>query len=95
VIAVDQDRDGRQGTRVWKNGDQEVWARPLAGGARAVAFFNRAAQEAKVSVRWAEVGVNEKARLRDLWLHRDVEWQGPEYSVTIPAHGVVMLRVGR
>jgi alpha-galactosidase len=93
VIAVDQDREGKQGARVWKSGDQEVWVRPLSGGAKAVAFFNRAAQDAKVSVKWADIGVNDKSRLRDLWLHQDVEWPGPEYSITIPGHGVVMLRV--
>jgi alpha-galactosidase len=95
VIAVDQDKDGRQGTRAWKSGDQEIWTRPLAGGAQAVAFFNRAAQDAKVTIKWADIGVTQKSRLRDLWLHQDVEWPGPEYSVTVPAHGVVMLRVGR
>jgi alpha-galactosidase len=95
VIAVDQDKDGRQGTRAWKSGDQEVWTRPLAGGATAVAFFNRAAQEAKVTVKWADIGVTQKSRLRDLWLHQDVEWPGPEYTVTLPAHGVRMLRVSK
>jgi alpha-galactosidase len=95
VIAVDQDKEGKQGTRAWKSGEQEVWTRTLSGGAQAVAFFNRAAAGAKVSVKWADIGVNEKAHLRDLWLHQDVEWQGPEYSVTIPAHGVVLLRVSR
>jgi alpha-galactosidase len=95
VIAVDQDKDGKQATRVWKSGDQEVWARSLRGGAKAIAFFNRAAEEAKVSLRWADLGISGKVRLRDLWLHRDVEWPGDIYSVTIPGHGVVMLRAGR
>jgi len=95
VIAVDQDRDGKQATRVWKSGDQEVWTRSLSGGAKAIAFFNRAAEEAKISVRWADIGVSQKVRLRDLWLHKDVEWPGDVYSVTIPAHGVVMLRLNR
>src|ERR1700674_2228363 len=43
VIAVDQDKDGKQGKQVWKSGDQEIWVRPLSGGAHAVALFNRAA----------------------------------------------------
>src|SRR5713101_4562655 len=50
VIAVDQDKDGKQGTRVWKSDDQEIWTRPLSGGAQAVAVFNRAAETTKVSV---------------------------------------------
>jgi hypothetical protein len=30
---------------------------------------------------------------RDLWAHGDVKLSGPAYSVMVPAHGVVMLRV--
>jgi hypothetical protein len=41
VIRVDQDLLGRQGRRVWRQGDLEVWVRTLAGGERAVVLFNR------------------------------------------------------
>src|SRR5713226_9061350 len=92
VIAVDQDKEGKQGKRVWKSGDQEIWTRPLWGKARAVALFNRAKDEAKMTVRWADLGIS-TPRVRDLWLHQDIETQGPEYTVVVPAHGVVMLRV--
>ena len=95
VIAVNQDKDGKQGKRVWKSGDQEIWTRPLSGGAQAVALFNRAAEPTKVGVRWTDFGIAGKARIRDLWLHKDMEWQGPEYSEMVPGHGVVMLRVSR
>ncbi len=92
VIAIDQDREGKQGKQVWKSGDQEIWTRPLSGKARAVALFNRAKDEAKMTVRWADLGIT-KTRVRDLWLHQDIETQGPDYTVVVPAHGVVMLRV--
>ena len=95
VIAVDQDKDGKQGTRVWKSGDQEIWTRPLSGRAHAVALFNRAAEPAKVSVRWSDLGISRSAHVRDLWEHKDAEGAWPEYSVMIPGHGVVMLRVSR
>src|SRR5437588_9453165 len=93
VIAVDQDKDGKQGQRVWKSGEQEIWSRPLAGGAFAVALFNRATAEAKVSVRWTHIGITGNWHVRDLWLHQDSEWPGPAYSVNVTAHGVVMLRI--
>ena len=93
VIAVNQDKDGKQGKQIWKSGDQEIWSRPLSGGAQAVAFFNRATEPAKINVRWTDIGITGKKRLRDLWLHQNVEWTGPEYSLTIPGHGVVMLCV--
>src|SRR5499427_8902533 len=95
VIAIDQDKAGKQGTRVSKSGEQEIWTRPLAGGTLAVGLFNRAGEEAKMSVRWSDIGITGKAKVRDLWLHQDIAWQGPEYSVSVPAHGVVLLRVSR
>ena len=95
VIAVDQDKEGKQGKRAWKSGDLEIWTRPLSGGTFAVALFNRGTEPAKISVRWEDLGITGKWRLRDLWLHQDVEWQGPDYAPTVPGHGVVMLRVSR
>src|SRR5882724_8885450 len=92
VIAIDQDKDGKQGKSVWKSGDQEIWTRPLSGKAQAVALFNRAKDEAKITVRWADLGIT-KTRVRDLWLHQDIESRGPEYTVSVPGHGAVMLRV--
>ncbi|RYG83782.1 MAG: glycoside hydrolase family 27 protein, partial [Alphaproteobacteria bacterium] len=52
VIAVDQDRLGQQGRRVAKDGDLEVWARPLANGGRAVVLLNRGTTEAVIAVDW-------------------------------------------
>ncbi|HZE70098.1 MAG TPA: glycoside hydrolase family 27 protein [Pyrinomonadaceae bacterium] len=95
VIAVDQDKLGKQGTRQSQSGDREIWSKPLSGGSRALAIFNRAKEEANVKVPWAELGINSKSQVRDLWEHKAVKVDGAEYSVTIPAHGVVMLRVGR
>src|SRR5712692_4367956 len=92
VIAIDQDKDGKQGKEIWKSGDQEIWTRSLSGKAQAVALFNRAKDEAKMTVRWADLGIT-RTRVRDLWLHQDIESRGPDYTVSVPGHGVVMLRV--
>ena len=94
VIAVNQDKAGKQGRRVAQSGEQEVWARPLADGAHAIGMFNRSAAPATVSVKWGELGLKASPKKgRDLWTHRDVTFNGAEYSVTVPSHGVVMLRV--
>ena len=94
VIAIDQDRDGKQAKRISNSGDQEIWARPLAGGAYAVALFNRASEEAKMTVKWSDVGIKGKPqKARDLWSHSDLKVNGPDYSATVPGHGVLMLRV--
>jgi alpha-galactosidase len=94
VIAVNQDKAGKQGRRVAQSGEQEVWARPLADGGHAIGMFNRSAAPATVSVKWAELALNASPKKgRDLWTHRDVTFNSAEYSATVPSHGVVMLRV--
>lgn len=95
VIAIDQDKDGKQGKRVWQSGEQEIWVRELSGGAKAIGIFNRATDAKDIAVRWAEIGFKDKIkRARDLWARKDIEIQG-DYSVNVPGHGVVFLRVGK
>jgi len=95
VIAVDQDKDGKQGKQFWKSADQEIWTRPLSGSKQAVAFFNRASEPAKMTIKLADLGIKGKIHARDLWEQTDMELTGSEYSVTVPGHGVVLLRLGR
>jgi alpha-galactosidase len=94
VIAIDQDPAGHQGRRVWQAGERELWTKQLAGGDVAVALFNRARGDAKVSFRWADAGiVKTPSRVRDLWRHTDQKATGLEYAADVPGHGVVLLRV--
>ncbi len=93
VIAIDQDKAGKQGHRLSQSGAQEIWVRDLAGNAKAVALFNRGGDSARMSVKWADLGVKGNAKARDLWSHSDVKVEGAEYTATVPSHGVAMLRV--
>jgi alpha-galactosidase len=91
VIAVDQDRLGRQGTPASRRDGVEIWVKPMDGGAEAVAVFNRNADERPVSLAWADVGrAPAPASVRDLWGHADLA-PGAGYSGRVPGHGVVML----
>jgi alpha-galactosidase len=96
VIAIDQDRAGKQGKRVSAPGDQEIWVRELAGGAHAVALFNKADEPAKMTVKWSDAGAKGTPKhVRDLWAHADVNATGDGWTTEIPAHGVALLRVGK
>lgn len=96
VIAIDQDVAGKQGRRIASSGEQEIWARPLFDGGQAIGLFNRGGEPAKIAVTWSELGMKTApTRTRDLWAHSDVKVDGSEYSVMVPAHGVVMLRVSQ
>ena len=93
VIAVDQDPLGKQGVRVAKNGDLEVWSRPLEGGAMAVGLFNRGTDRAKVTAKWSDLGISGSKNVRDLWAHADRGKALGEYSADVVSHGVVMIEL--
>jgi len=94
VIAIDQDPEAKPAKVVSQQGMTEVVARELRGGALAVALFNRGDQPAKVSVNWAELNLaGKKLQARDLWKHAPVTVSGDGTSATVPAHGVVLLKV--
>jgi alpha-galactosidase len=95
VIAIDQDTLGRQGRRVKKDGDLEIWSKQLADGGRAVALLNRGAAAAKISVAWTDIGYPDSlsASVRDLWAKKDVGRKSGGYSAEVPSHGVVMVKV--
>ncbi len=95
VIAVDQDKLGMEGDRVWAQGPEEIWAKPLSGGAKAVALFNRASTPRRISLKLSMVGFGPQAKLRDLWAHQSVTAIDGVYSVVVPRHGAVMLRITR
>jgi len=92
VIAIDQDPLGKQGKRVARNGDLEVWARPLAGGSWAVGLFNRGDAPAKVTFHAADLGLSRITAIRDLWEHANQK-AAAEYSAEVPSHGVAMFKV--
>ena len=95
VIAVNQDKLGRAGRRIRKNGDLEVWARPLSDGSRAVILFNRGTNEAEVGVFWEDIAYPNhlSAKVRDLWAHKDLGSFNRDYSAKVAPHSVVMVKI--
>lgn len=93
VIAVNQDPLGREGTRVAKNGDLEVWAKQLKDGSRAVVLLNRSASEQNITVAWEDLGYPDhlSAAVRDLWQHKDLGKFTGKFSASVASHAVVMV----
>ena len=95
VIGVDQDPLGVQGHRVWKNGDSEVWVKPLTGGAKAVLLFNRGSAPTTIRATAEYLGWPSgiRASVRDLWAHKDTgRWTGA-VSATVEPHSVAMFKI--
>ncbi len=92
VIAVNQDKLGRQGARVVQDGSVEVWTRQLSG-AMAVAVFNRGENPAAIKLDWRQIGAGPNPKIRDLWAGKDLPRRRGGHTVDVPPHGVVLLRV--
>ncbi|HEY2119396.1 MAG TPA: alpha-galactosidase [Candidatus Acidoferrum sp.] len=95
VIAIDQDPLGREGRRISKQGDLEVWGRPLKDGGRAVILFNRGTSDAEVSVTWEQLAYpgHLSAKIRDLWEHKNLGSFDGGYKAKVAPHSVTMLKV--
>ena len=95
VVAIDQDPKGVQGVRVAKDGDKEVWEKPLADGSHAVGLFNLGGEAAQVVANFSDLKLSGSHAVRDLWAHADKGKVKDKFEATVPAHGVVLVKIAR
>ena len=95
ALDINQDPLGSPAGRVALTGDLEIWSRPLFDGTTAVALVNSGTEEAAVKADWNDIGVTGKQPVRDLWLHKNVGNFDGSYTVNVPAHGVVLVKIGK
>jgi alpha-galactosidase len=72
-----------------------VAARVLQDHSVAVGLFNRGSSPANIGVRWADLGLEGKLRVRDLWAHQDLGSMADGFQAPVPKHGVVLITVRR
>jgi alpha-galactosidase len=93
VIAIDQDKLGKQGDRLRAEGPHEVWTKPLNGGALAVALFNRGETASTGIVTLKELGFKKPHSIINVWTNAPVEAKDGVITADIPRHGVMLLRI--
>lgn len=96
VLSVSQDPLGRQAHRLKVAGKIEVWVRDLSDGTKAVAMFNRSRRPETVTVTMAELGLEGRQPVRELWQRKWVSESGDDkVSARVIVHGAAMFKVGR
>jgi len=93
VIAIDQDRLGNEARRKANNAGYQVWVKTLVGGHKAVGIFNMLAATKQLTIEWATLKIARGRKIRDVWRQAAVGTTEARYSVTIPPHGVTLLRI--
>ena len=95
VIAVNQDSRGHQGYRVWKQGDLEIYNKPLADGTTAVLLLNKGEKQSDLTVQWKQLGLNGVQKVRDLWAQKDLgTFDGSFTAKNLSQHEHLLLKVG-
>jgi alpha-galactosidase len=93
VIDVDQDPLGKCGRVVHLNAETFLMIKEMEDGSRAVGLFNRGAASASVTAKWTDLGLSGRRKVRDLWLRKDLGIFSDGFTATVPARGVVMVRI--
>jgi hypothetical protein len=92
VLAIDQDPLGRQATPVIKDGNIQVWAKDLEDKTKAFGVFNLGDRSEKYTVDLKQLDILGSASVRDLWRQKDMRIDGDKLELTLPSHGVVLMK---
>ena len=95
VIALNQDDGFKQATRIFSENNVEIWLKPLGkkGNSKAIAIMNRGEKSTDFRLTPQLINVSKNSRLRDLWQHTELGKIGTEKVFTIPAHGIIVLKL--
>ncbi len=93
VLDIDQDVLCKQAICVARNGDANIYAKPLEDGSLAVGLFNRGSKTASVRARWSDLGISGTQLVRDLWRQKDLGQFDRQFEAQVASHGVVLIRV--
>jgi len=92
VLAVDQRSANNR--PVFDRGGRAAWVADVPGSPdKYLALFNATESAAAVVVGLADIGLEGRATVRDLWAHRDLGARATEVSAMLPAHGAGLFRV--
>jgi alpha-galactosidase len=95
VIAIDQDKLGREGMRAYSEGEVDVWTRHLSGGAMAIAVINAGSDRVSTHpfhLDLAKLGLHGTQHGMDLWTGKEMELTD-NLSLEIPSHDILLVRI--
>jgi alpha-galactosidase len=95
VIDVDQDPLGISADVIERPDSSFIMVKKLVDGSKAIGLFNRTKKPLRVAVSWKELHVKGAQSVMDLWREKGMGVYKDEFSVVVPAEGVVMVKLTR
>ena len=107
VLAINQDPLGRQASCLSNESGKQIWVKDLEDGSKAVGLFYAdegrhepaeyfgwtRKKAAKMVLKGSDIGIRKKFRVRDLWRQKDLGSFDQTFTVKVPYHGVVLVRI--
>ncbi len=93
AIGINQDPLGIQASRIYTHNGFEFWAKPLSDGSLALGILNRNNKSGETSFLLKDIGIKGKQMVRDLWLHQAMGFFTNAIAITVPGHGVRLLKL--
>jgi len=95
IIAIDQDKAGKQADRVVAEGELEIWSKPMADGSTIIGLFNRHDVYNEIVVDFHKLGFKKPVRAHDVWANQDLGKLPMDAHFLIGGHDVILLKVMR
>ncbi|MEO6547122.1 MAG: glycoside hydrolase family 27 protein [Ferruginibacter sp.] len=107
VIAINQDALGIQAFKYSTKDSVETWCKPLKNDEWAICFLNRSTKPKAVTMDWAKQTIADSIfkkelntisniyKMRDLWTGKNTGNTQKKLETMLPAHDVLMLRLGK
>ena len=95
VIAIDQDKLGKQGRRVYSEGEVDVWERDLSGGAKAIAILSAGSERVSTHpfhLSLAKLGLHGSQTGKDLWSGKSVTLTD-NMPIELARHDILLVRL--
>jgi len=103
IIALDQDKLGKQGYCYRDNGDYEIWIKKLDNNEKAACLLNRSDEKRIVQVDFVKLlkAIDlikdepyklEDYKVRDLWEHKELSMKEKIQYIELPPHSVKVFR---
>ncbi len=94
ILKINQDKLGKQASRIWKDGVIEIWAKPLSDGSYAIGLLNRDDEDEKEIILDPKIlGFEYPVEAIDLWENKSMGVFSNPIKVSVLSHECKILKI--
>lgn len=96
MISINQDPLGKQGFKIYDEGNFEIWQKSLSDGSIAICLLNLELIDKEFEIDWSSIRIKEfngSYNVRDLWAKQVIGSSEQKLRVTIPARDVQVYKL--